>query len=285
MTRSGHASRRRCAFARRLMFAAGALLIAAGSLTAAPGVARSSTRDHAADPAAGRTRAAVLAYHRFDPAAPDTMTVRPGTLRAQLRDLRERGWSVVPLRSLIEHLRGGSATLPPAPLAITVDDGHRTVFTELLPIVREERIPVTLFIYPSAISHAPYALTWEQLAELRASGFVDVQAHTYWHPRFDREKARLAPDAYHDFVAVQLRRSRAALEQHLGTPVDLLAWPFGLYDRELIDLARQHGYLAGFTLERRCVTDADDLMALPRHLVTEATWRATFRTMTKECRR
>jgi peptidoglycan/xylan/chitin deacetylase (PgdA/CDA1 family) len=209
----------------------------------------------------------------------------PATLRAQLRDLRERGWSIVPLRALVERLRGGSETLPRARLAITVDDGHRTVFTELLPIVREERIPVTLFIYPSAISHAPYALTWEQLAELRASGFVDVQAHTYWHPRFDREKARLAPDAYHDFVAVQLRRSRAALEQHLGTPVDLLAWPFGLYDRELIDLARQHGYLAGFTLERRCVTDADDLMALPRHLVTEATWRATFRTMTKECRR
>jgi Polysaccharide deacetylase len=50
---------------------------------------------------------------------------------------------------------------------------------------------VTLFVYPSAVSNAAYALTWEQLRELQATGLVDIQSHTYWHPNFREEKRRL----------------------------------------------------------------------------------------------
>jgi peptidoglycan/xylan/chitin deacetylase (PgdA/CDA1 family) len=44
-------------------------------------------------------------------------------------------------------------------VAITVDDGHLSVYTELYPLILKHRPPVTLFIYPSAISNASYALT------------------------------------------------------------------------------------------------------------------------------
>ena len=37
--------------------------------------------------------------------------------------------------------------------------------------------------------------TWAQLAEMKASGLVDIQSHTFWHPNFNVEKKRLAPDA------------------------------------------------------------------------------------------
>jgi peptidoglycan/xylan/chitin deacetylase (PgdA/CDA1 family) len=49
---------------------------------------------------------------------------------------------------------------------ITVDDGHLSVVREMLPLVREFNVPVTLFIYPSAISNASYALTWEDLRSI-----------------------------------------------------------------------------------------------------------------------
>ena len=152
---------------------------------------------------------------------------------------------------------------------ITVDDAHRSVRTDMLPLVRRFAVPVTLFVYPSAIGRADYALTWDQLRELRDSGFFDVQSHTYWHPNFRTEARRLAPPEYERFVAFQLEKSRARLGAELGTPIDMLSWPFGLYDAQLIALAARAGYVAAVALEGRVVTDADDLFALPRHLVTE----------------
>jgi hypothetical protein len=67
---------------------------------------------------------------------------------------------------------------------------------------------------------------------------------------------------------MQLIRSKEILQDKLRSPVDLLAWPFGLYDEELMAMAGQAGYVAGFSIDRRHASPRDALMALPRYLVT-----------------
>lgn len=101
------------------------------------------------------------------------------------------------------------------------------------------------------------------------SGFVEVQSHTYWHPNFRTEAAQLDRDAYKKFVTFQLTRSKDSIVAHLAAPVDMLAWPFGIHDPDLEQEAQRAGYIAGFTLERRHIRDGDDLLALPRYLVTD----------------
>lgn len=215
--------------------------------------------------------ASVLVYHRFGPTASDAMTVRTSTFRQQLEYLRDHGYTVVPLRALVRSLRDGSPPLPARAVVITVDDGHRSVFTEMAPLVREFDAPVTLFVYPSAISNASYAMTWEQLHVLHHTGRFDIQSHTYWHPNFRTEKRRLTTEAYRAFVRMQFVKPRAVLRQRLAVDADQIAWPFGIYDEELIGLARESEYAAGFTIERRLVQPGDPIMALPRFLVTEST--------------
>jgi hypothetical protein len=136
-------------------------------------------------------------------------------------------------------------------------------------IARKYKLPVTLFIYPSAISNADYALTWEQLVELSETGLFSVQSHSYWHPNFKQDKQRLTPLEYQKFVKWQLEKSKATLETRLRTKVDMLAWPFGIHDDELIAVATAAGYVAGFTIEGRHATPRDPMMALPRYLVTQ----------------
>jgi peptidoglycan/xylan/chitin deacetylase (PgdA/CDA1 family) len=160
-----------------------------------------------------------------------------------------------------------------------VNGGHRSVYTEMLPLVQKATVPVTLFIYPSAISHASYALTWPELRELNASGLFDVQSHTYWHPNFKSEQRRLDPRKYQEFVAFQLTQSKLTLERMLGCRVDLLAWPFGIYDDELIQMAAHSGYVAAFTIERRAVRESDSIMALPRFLIEDSMDRKAFNRM------
>ena len=48
----------------------------------------------------------------------------------------------------------------------------------------------------------------------------------------------------------------------------MLSWPFGIFDDELIAAAGKSGYVAAFTIERRKVSRGDNLMALPRFIVT-----------------
>jgi peptidoglycan/xylan/chitin deacetylase (PgdA/CDA1 family) len=140
----------------------------------------------------------------------------------------------------------------------------------MAPVVEEYGVPVTLFVYPSAISNAAWAVTWEQLKELEATGLFDIQSHTFWHPNFQRERKRLDSAAYERSVNLQLTRSKAILEQRLSTRVEMLAWPFGIYDDWLMRQARQAGYVAGFTLKRLPATGHEQLMALPRYLVTDS---------------
>lgn len=225
--------------------------------------------------------AVVLVYHRFGPVAADNMTVTTPVFEEQLRYLRGNGYAIVPLRSVVDFV-AGRGKLPPLAVAITADDAHRSVFTEMKPIVERYGVPVTLFIYPSAISNASYAMTWEQLKELAATGLFDIESHSYWHPDFRQEKRRLDPDGYQRFVAIQLGKSRAAIEHRLGTQVDLLAWPFGIHDDELIAMARKQGYAAGFTIARHPAVRGGNVMAIPRYIVVERNQGASFASLLRE---
>jgi peptidoglycan/xylan/chitin deacetylase (PgdA/CDA1 family) len=224
-------------------------------------------------------RVPILVYHRFGPVVSDSMTVRTSTFQWQLEYLREHRYTVIPLRVLIDSLLHPSPPLPSHSVVITADDGHESVFTDMLPVVQENAIPVTLFIYPSAISNASYAMTWAQLDALRDTGLFDIQSHTYWHPNFSVEKRRLTPAAYRAFATKQFCSSKDVLREKLGVKADLLAWPFGIHDDELEDLARECGYIAAFTLERRSAGMDARLMALPRFLMTDGAMGASFASM------
>ena len=210
----------------------------------------------------------ILLYHRLGPVSSDEMTVTTPVFEAQLKLIQERGYKVIPLAALIAALGDSAVSLPERAVVLTADDGHRTVYSDMFPLIQRFKIPVTLFIYPSAISNADYAMTWAQLAEMKASGLVDIQSHTFWHPNFNVERKRLAPAAYEKFTQDQLVKSKAVLEQRLGGKVDLLAWPFGIHDDQLEQWAQAAGYVAAFTIERRPVTRSDKIMALPRFIVT-----------------
>lgn len=224
----------------------------------------------------------ILVYHRFGPRVADSMTVTDDTFSWQLQYLKAHGYSVISLRELVNYFRGAGVPPPAHCVVITADDGHRSVYSDMLPIVRHSGIRVTLFVYPSAISNASYALTWAELAELSGSGMFDIQSHTYWHPNFHKDKARLTASQYDAFVDMQLAKSKQVLESRFGVHVDMLAWPFGIYDEDLMARARMSGYVAALSIERHAATRHDPLLALPRYLVTDADRGAVFARLLEE---
>jgi peptidoglycan/xylan/chitin deacetylase (PgdA/CDA1 family) len=214
----------------------------------------------------------ILAYHRIGPTVADDMTVTTPVFAAQLKYLQDNGYTVIPLQTLIDYRLGKAPPPPPRSVVITFDDGHRSVYEVALPLIKQYHVPVTLFIYPSAISnsHAPYAMSWEQLQELVGTGLFNVQSHTYWHPNFKREKKRLTPAEYDKIVATQLQKSKSVLEKHFSGSVNLLAWPFGIYDDQLLESAKSAGYVAAFSIDGRQDRGQDRMFAMPRFLMNNS---------------
>jgi len=214
-------------------------------------------------------RVPILLYHRFGPAVTDSMTVTCPVFESHLIYLRDHGYTVIRLKQLVDYYLGKTAVPPPSKAVVIVaDDGHKSVYSYMLPLVMKYHVPVTLFIYPSAISNASYAMTWDQVKVLKNTGLFDVQGHTYWHPNFKIEKKRLPLGEYDKFVDMQLKKSKEKLENELGGEVSMLAWPFGIYDDYLVRRAAKAGYAAGFTIERRSAEPSDNIMTLPRFLLT-----------------
>jgi len=63
------------------------------------------------------------------------------------------------------------------------------------------------------------------------------------------------------------KKSKAVLEEKLGTECQSLCWPFGDYSDMAIDLARQAGYEIAFTTERGLIRKGDPHLALRRYRV------------------
>lgn len=207
----------------------------------------------------------VLAYHRFDPeGSTGATTVATATFAAQMAQIAASGWTVVPLRALVD----GSA-LPDRAVAITADDGHRSVYAQMFPILRRHGFQATLFLNPPGLGHGSY-LRWEELAEMLASGLVEAQPHTMSHPNFNTERARRSPEDFAAFVHRQLVDCREILRARLGGRQDILAWPYGVHGPDLEEAAQAAGYVAAFALGGTAVRPDSPRYAMPRYQVYEA---------------
>ncbi len=225
-----------------------------------------------ADPGAGPSalNVPILLYHRFGPVVADGMTITTPVFESHLKYLRDNGFHVIPLRQLVDYYLKKGPMPAPKSVVIVADDGHESVYTYMRPLVMKYQVPVTLFLYPSAISNASYAMTWDQLRDLKKTGLFEFQGHTYWHPNFKKDEKRMSRAEYEKSVDLQLNKSRTKLEKELGVHIDMLAWPFGIYNDWLMERAKEDGYVAAFSIEAHAAAEGDALMKLPRYLLVNA---------------
>jgi peptidoglycan/xylan/chitin deacetylase (PgdA/CDA1 family) len=90
---------------------------------------------------------------------------------------------------------------------------------------------------------------------------MSIQSHSYSH----RYLTSLSPRELRD----ELARSKGEIEQHVGTPVTLLAPPGGRMPRALGDLARELGYRYVLSSRPGAIRRRDSDAVLPRMAVTQ----------------
>lgn len=222
------------------------------------------------------TNIPILCYHNFNPTVPGSMSMTPAHFESQIKWLKANGFTIVPLNDVVAYLQGKRDSLPPKPIVITADDGWQSVYKYMLPIAQKYQFHVTLFIYPQTISVGKNFMTWDELKKLQQTGLFDVQGHTLWHPNFKIEKRKRSEDSYNAFVKTQLVTSKKILEEKLGTPITLLAWPFGIYNSQLEKAALDAGYTMAFSIDAKKANRNYRSMAQPRYMILQNQTDKTF---------
>jgi peptidoglycan/xylan/chitin deacetylase (PgdA/CDA1 family) len=196
----------------------------------------------------------VLCYHAVSERWPAAVSLTPDRLERQLAFLVARGYRGATFREAVIS--------PPAArtVAVTFDDGYRSVIERALPILSSLGLPGTVFVPTSFIgTKAPMAwpgidhwlgsphepeltpMSWDDLAALCDAGW-EIGSHSRTHPRLTRVDD--------DTLAEELRRSREECQAGLGRGCHSLAYPFGDHDERVIEFARRAGYRFAATQAR-----------------------------------
>ena len=190
-----------------------------------------------------RSTVPVLCFHQLrdfrtgDSAYARTIITPPSIFRAQLQALRDGGRTPIAATDLLDHLQFGTP-LPDRPVLLTFDDGSATHHSVALPALTEFGFPAAFFPM-TVVLGKPGWLSTDQLRDLGRAGMT-IGAHSWDHQRFDR----LSGDEW----TTQLDGPRADLAGILGHPVELLAYPHGVWSPEALPRVEAAGYRAAFQL-------------------------------------
>lgn len=196
--------------------------------------------------------AMVLCYHRFEDRPKDSLAITPAEFEKELVELKEAGFSVIPMQDFLAWRRG-EKNIPDKSCVITIDDGYRSGYDVAWPILKKHGFPFTMFIYTNYVKGQPNAggqsMSWEELAEMRDAG-VDIQSHTVSHTnlREKRGKYQNAFPTHEEWLRHEMAGSKKMLQERLGIAVNCLAYPYGNHNEEIRKMAMECGYEAAFSV-------------------------------------
>ena len=225
----------------------------------------------------------IYCYHRLvDKVRYPGTEITPTVFEAQMKELKDRGITVIGLQDLLAWKRG-EKNIPPRSAVITFDDGWKSQYEVAWPILKKFGYTFTMFIYTEGVAGGSLgggqAITWEQLADMRDNG-IDIEAHSATHqdlreghnimviePGGKRTKKKLTGAEYEQWVQNEVVGCKQLLEQRLGIKINCFAVPFGSYNEHVKEIARNAGYEAMFTVYGQPITYTSSMDSLGRYAI------------------
>jgi biofilm PGA synthesis lipoprotein PgaB len=201
-------------------------------------------------------------------------------LAANFDWLSAHGYHVISLQQLIDA-RNGHADLPNKAVLLTFDDGLRSSYTKVFPLLKAYHYPAVVAVVgawvdlpadgkvdfgPRLFTHDDF-VTWEQLRQMQASGLVEVASHTYdlhrgivanpqgneipavlVHAYDARTKHYETDDEYGARLHADLVHSATEIHAQLGRAPRAVMWPYGAYTEVSDAIATSLGIPISFTL-------------------------------------
>ena len=173
-----------------------------------------------------------------------------------LEIIKENDYRPIFMEEAIDYIHQG--LLPNKSIILTFDDGANDFYTKAWPILKKCNFKANVYIMTGVKS-----VNWlnrEQIKDLYKSGLVDFGSHTRYHTYLTRVSLEEADE--------EMRKSKFFLEELLEKPIRIISYPFGLYDGQIIELAKSLGYEAGLTIKSGVWQEKQKLFEFKRNIIT-----------------
>ncbi len=224
-----------------------------------------------------------IAFHDVDDRVDqlDTDAVTSKGLAQFFDWLKGAGWTAISLDD-VAAAASGRRPLPDKAILISFDDGYKSLYTRVFPLLKVYRFPVVAALVGSWMEDRPDGtvlygdrvvprsnfITWSEAREMQASGLVEMASHSYnlhrgvlanpqgnnipaaitW--KYDAATGRYEDDAqYRARIRADLEQSRRVMAANLGRAPRALVWPFGRFSRPALEVAKSVGFTFALTLE------------------------------------
>ncbi|WP_018625014.1 poly-beta-1,6-N-acetyl-D-glucosamine N-deacetylase PgaB [Kangiella aquimarina] len=240
-----------------------------------------------------------LCYHDVKPHGltlqqTDEGTVTTRHLVEHFEWLKDNGYTVVSLDEIIKA-KSGQQSLPEKAVLLTFDDGYKSFYTQIFPLLKLYNYPATFAVVTSWIESeepvnyggvkkpADDFLSWQQIREMQQSGLIEIASHSHdmhrglqANPQGNTQPAattrEFSSESYETDTAFQkriikdLKTSYDLIEQNTGKAPRAIVWPYGSYSEYSWSLAQSIGYQQSLVLEqgKNAVNDSH----IQRHLIS-----------------
>ncbi len=243
----------------------------------------------------------VLAYHDVEDQNPDQtyLSVSTAHLKQQFSWLRENHYQPITVDQILNAKMGGTP-LPSKAVLLTFDDGYRSFYTHVLPLLQAFQWPAVLapvghwvdtpddqaVNFGGKLTDRERFLTWAQVKEIAESGLVEIGSHTdnlhfgiLANPQGNQQPAA-ATHAYNaqtgqyetnveyeQRVSTDIASITEKLEQVTGKQPRVWIWPYGASSGTAERLVQEAGYKLLLNLGEG-LAHANQTTGVPRMLVS-----------------
>jgi peptidoglycan/xylan/chitin deacetylase (PgdA/CDA1 family) len=215
----------------------------------------------------------IIVYHQIrntsDGPADSLEAISLDRFNSEMRYLHEHGYVALSADEVVDYINGGDP-LGKKIVAIQFDDGWKS--SQLaLPVLERYGFTATFWIIAGKGIGWPH-MDWDGIEAIARNPRYTIYSHTMTHPWkpgdtmldwVDRPRTGKGRDE----VRWELTESRRVLVEKLGRPVPYLAWPGGHYNDVLIELAKEAGYIALFTIDEGINRPGEDPFRIRRTMV------------------
>lgn len=255
----------------------------------------------------------VISYHDVvDISVTPDRPIYPQTItRSRLIEhfnlIAEGGYQPVSLQQILDA-RSGRRPLPDKAVLLTFDDGYRSFYDVVFPLLKLYGFPAIQAVVGSWMDvppggQVPYGnislprerfLTWQQVETLHESPLVEVASHTYdlhhgvignpignqqaaavtsiWKPQGGYE----SEETYLERVRQDMAQTRQQFQERIGQVPRIMIWPYGAYSEATLDMAAEYGMTYTFSLLSAPNQLHDEKRVMNRYLISQETSLQTF---------
>jgi peptidoglycan/xylan/chitin deacetylase (PgdA/CDA1 family) len=224
-----------------------------------------------------RGQVAVVMYHHIADDNNSSSTITTKLFREHLTGLKNRGYKFIDLEAFKAYMAGGPVV--DNAVFVTFDDGYDSYYHLGLPIMKELGVPSINFLITTNIEKKKTigipAMTPETVRKLKEE-YPQAHVGSHTHKLHDKKDGRAlltrlkenggeeTTAKYEARVKKDLDTSVKLLKELDPDGADMLAYPFGIFNKSVIKLVKASGFHYGFTISPGMTTHRTDPLSIPR---------------------